>query len=287
MAKERTVEICALNIAMHNPHSQERYVNLFRDAYSLKSLIQQGELHGLLLGALYAGEAWKADNLISGEIYRFVKVDADEPWFNTRTAKQATEKDVAAINIPDHLLAHLQRIPFVFLPDKHQLWFVSRDRKNSLGPLVAERFLQKLFEIVAAQKQYPTVSVTALPDAETLKNLLSMHRLQKLIIEVKRPNPDDGAAAAQRTMQRLQRLHAKKETMELIADDDGSITPDDELKSYAEVAASNGSVTGIGKNAEGLPERESTAQKPMRIFTKVDEAIETLWMVLKRQARGQ
>lgn len=286
MSKERTIEICALNIAMHNPHSPQRYVELFKDAYALQFLIQQGELHGLILGSLYVNDNWAEEKSISGEIYRFVKVDANEPWFNTKTAKQATERDVEAINIPPHLLAHLQRIQFVFLTDKHELWFISRDRKNSLGPLVAERFMQKLLETVVAQKQYPTVSVTALPDAETLKNLLSMHRLQKLIIEVKRPNPDDGAGAAGRAMERLERWNVKRETVELIADDDESITPDNELRNYAEVAANNGSVTGIGKNAEGLPERESTVNKPRRIFVRVNDAIETMLGVLKREARS-
>lgn len=284
---ERTIEICALNIAMHTPHSPQRYVDLFKAAYKVRALIPQGELHGLLFGSLYNSDNWKKDKVISGEIYRFVKVDASEPWFNTQTLRQATDKDVEAISIPPHLLAHLQRIPFVFSPDEHRLWFVARDRKNSLGALVAERFIQKLLDLAVVKNHFPTVSVTALPDTETLKKLLSMHRLQRLIIEVKRPNPDDGASAATRAMTRLEKMNVKQETKELVAVDGESIKPDAETRELAEVASQNGNVTGVGKTSDGLPSRESTSEKPMRIFSKINEAIETVFDILKRQVKNQ
>ena len=283
MSLSRTIEICGLNVAMHTPHSQERYVDLFKAAYELKSLIAQGELHGLLLGSLYDTETWTKNKVISGEIYRFVKVDANEPWFNTRTLKQATDQDVKAISIPPHLLAHLQRIPFIFSPSQHRLWFVARDRKNSLGALAAERFIQQLLDLAVAVKDYPIISVTALPDTETLKKLLSMHQLQRLIIEVKRPNPDDAASAVKRAMERLENMNAKKLTEELIAVDGKSIKPDKETRELAVIASENGKVTGIGKTADGLPSRESTAEKPMRIFSKINDAVESAFDILKRQ----
>lgn len=284
MSQKRTIEICALNVAMHNPHSPQRYVDLFEAAYKSRTLIQQGELHGLLLGSLYGTESWKKEKVINGEIYRFVKVDADEPWFNTQTLKQATDKEVKAISIPAHLLAHLQRIPFVFSPDTHELWFVARDRKNSLGPIPTERFMQKLLDVASAEMGFPTVVVTAMPDTDTLNALLSMHRLQRLIIEVKRPNPDDGASAAARIMARLEGMNAKKEISELVADEGESLKPDEETRSRAEVASKNGNVTGIGKTEEGLPSRESTAEKPLRYFVKINDAIETVFAILKRRA---
>jgi hypothetical protein len=285
MGITRTIEICALNVAMHNPHSPQRYVDLFRDSYEQKDLIQQGELHGLLLGALYGTTNWESHGIISGEIYRFVKIDANEPWFNTRTAKQATTQDVEAISIPNHLLAHFQRIPFIFIPNSHEFWFVAKDRKNALGAHAAERYLQQLFDRTSQSKQYPIISVNTLPDAETLDKLLSMHHLQKLTIEVFRPNHDDGSSAEERLMKRMENMNVKSVSQQFIAATDDGIKPDSDLRESAEIAAKTKNVTGIGKNVDGVTEIISTAEKPLRQFLNLNEALETVFDVLKRVAK--
>lgn len=187
--RARTVVVSAMNIAMHRPHSRERYVELFSSAYDVHKLYAQGEIHGLILGSLYGiGDAVQTNEL-SGEIYRFVKVDANEPWFNTVTRKQATEKEVQQISIPRHLLAHMQKILFIFFPREHELWYVSKDKSGVLAPGIVEKYLQTLFDHVVADQQFPQVDVTALPDEDALEEVFNVPGLASCRANVQASQP--------------------------------------------------------------------------------------------------
>lgn len=284
MSRQRTIKIAALNIAMHKPHSADRYIALMQDAYALQRFVRQGNLHGVLLGSLYFEDKDKPKKGLNGELYRFVNLDTSEPWFNALTKKEATEDDVSKIRIPNHLLPHLQRIPFVFKPDVHELWFVCHDRKDNLGPRAAVAVFKKLFDELTLDGKYPNVEVTALPDSETLERMLSLPTLEKLTIELKRPNADDGAADEVRWLKRLEKQNARKMSVELVAEKDDSIKPDDETRGLAAVAARNGNVSVIGRDAGGQRVDESTEEKPLIEPALVFPEIETVMNVLRRVA---
>jgi hypothetical protein len=285
MAKLRTLEICGLNIAMHSPHPTTRYLELFRHAQANGQRYRQGELHGLMLGPWFAlSEQETIENILVGEIYRFVNINPNEPWFDTQTSRPATEEEMGMVNIPSHLRAHLQQIPFVFNARTHQLWFVSHDGKSRLGPKPAERFFQTLLLDAAMRLHFPEVAVTAIPSDDSLNEIFAIHSLKRLIIELKRPNPDDGAVIEQQILGRMEAQHIRSTRTEHVASTDGSIQPDVQTRQLAQVAAMNGSVTGIGKTSEGLTMRETTTDKPKRIYERVNSAIETAMDVLKRLA---
>lgn len=282
MARPRTIEICALNISMHNPHSPQGYVDLLVEARRRKKLFRQGEVHALMLGSLIGAKDAVKINEVRGEVYRFVKVDANEPWFNTQTNEQASDEEVAALNIPSNLRAHMQRIEFVFYPKEHELWFISRDGKNRLGPSRAERFFQLLFDDVVASKDLPPVDVTVMPEKTALQKMFNLHQLSRIVMQFKRPNPDDAADIAGRIMQRMEAQKVKTINEELIASKGHSIQPDAQTQAEAEVASHNGHVEVYGKDAEGVPVHESTVNKPLRVSMRVDSSIETAADVLLR-----
>ena len=281
----RRIEIAGLNISMHNPHSPQGYVGLFSAAYRLEEVVPQGELHALMLGALYGAKNGVENNQITGEIYRFVKVDANEPWFDLKTRKQAQEDEVDKINIPDHLLAHMQRMPFVFHPKTHTLFYVAADRKAKLGPQAAERFFQRLFDRVVDSQHIPSVEVTAIPDYDELDSMLNTYQLSKLVMQFKRPNPDDAHEFYKRFTQRMEAQGIKTINEELIAAGEEGLMPDRQTRKELEVAATNGSVRVIGKDASGQRVDLSTTQRPMKIFENLNEVIETVWDLLQRSAR--
>lgn len=284
MQTTRTIKISALNIAMHNPHSPQKYVSLFKDAKKLNYLVRLGSLHGAMLGSLYGGRGEGAVRELSGEIYRFVKLDPSEPWFNVETREAATEDEVERIRIPSHLLPHLQRIEFIFRPDVHELWFVSQDRKDRLGPQAAAKFFQSLFDRTVQIGNYPEVEVTALPDADTLDEMLSLPTLEKITIELKRPNADDAAGEEAKWLRKLERQKAQKQITQLIAIPGDSIAPDNETRSLASVASRNGNVTVIGRDAAGMRVEESTREKPLVIPEHVNSEVETSMDVLRQKA---
>lgn len=284
MSNIRTIQISALNIAMHQPHSPKRYVSLFKDAKKLRNLVRLDSLHWAMLGLLYGPKGDSPNAELTGEIYRFVKLDPSEPWFNTETREAATEDDVGGIKIPAHLLPHLQRVEFVFKPDVHELWFISQDRKDRLGPQTAVKFFQRLFDPIVQSGKYPTIEVTAIPDTDTLEEMLSLPKVEKIVIELTRPNADDAAGEETKWLKKLAKQNARKITTELVAVTGESISPDEETRALAAVAARNGNVSVIGRDASGKRVDESTKSRPLMIPLQVDSDIETSMDVLLRAA---
>jgi len=239
-----------------------------------------------MLGSLRDLADAVANNLFAGEIYRFVKIDPNEPWFDMMTKAEATPDQVQQINIPPHLLAHMQTIPFIFYPQEHELWFVAKDRKTTLAIHAAEKFFQRMLEQTAIAHQMPDVAVTALPDREALDEVLRVPGLHKLELHFKRPNPDGAEDYEARFEQRLAAMNVKSMQETLSAGAGQTLLPDAQLQAEAAVASRNGNVVGVGRGDEGTPIVVTTAQKPKRLHMHVNNAIETVMDVLRR-ARGQ
>ncbi|RFQ09639.1 DUF4747 family protein, partial [Pseudomonas sp. ATCC 13867] len=58
-----------------------------------------------------------------GELYKFLKLDAAEAWFNLRDMDEATNEDVAELVIPEHLKPHFQTISVYFLSERASFLF--------------------------------------------------------------------------------------------------------------------------------------------------------------------
>lgn len=284
MAQGRRITLAALNIALHAPHPTDRYIELIQKAFRRRSIIRMGSLHGAMLGTLSRPHGQGRDLYLSGDFYRFVKLDAAEPWFNSETKEPATEDEIEAIKIPGHLLPHLQRIPFVFNARRHQLWYVAKDQKNSFGPPIAAKFLESILQSTAQHFDFPEVSVTAVPESSSVDDILGLPGLEYLRIELVRPNPDDGETAEARWLRKLEEQKTTKAKLELFHAKNAVVEPDQETREMAEVAATNGSVYGRGRTADGLPVEDSTKARPMLRYEYVNTEVETVADVLQRSA---
>lgn len=284
MGHSRKIVVSAVNIAMHKPHSPDRYVRLFGEAFRSRTVVRQGTLRGTLLGSLYGLRADEKHATLTGEIYRFIRIDPNEPWFNMRTRKAATPEEVVEIDIPRHLLPHLQRIPFEFRPREHVLYFVAKDRSNSLSAANAARFLDTLLNQAAAKIDLPAVEVTAIPEFGAVEDLLSLPGLSRLDIVVKPPNADDADEIEQQILERLESQNARKLSESLQAKKNAVLKPDSYTEALARVAARNGSVAALGRGSDGLPIEDSTVKRPMAKHVYVDEVVETTVQVLSRVA---
>ena len=286
MAKVRRITLAAINIAMHAPHTTERYVELIQKAFRRRMIARMGALHGVMLGTLHRPVLDGREVLLPGELYRFVKLDPGQPWFNVERKEPATEQDVESINIPGHLLPHLQRIPFVFNARRHRLWYVSRDQANSLAPASAVRFLETLLQSTAMAHDFPDISITAVPEKTSVDEILNLPGLEYLRIELVRPNPDTGENAEERWLRKLEEQKTTKAKLELIHTRSHTLKPDAETREMASVAANNGIVYGRGRTANGLPVEDSTKNRPLQRYEFVDTNIETTADVLRRVAAG-
>jgi hypothetical protein len=271
---------------MHAPHSPERYIELMRAVFRKKRVARLGKVYGGMIGGLYPIDRRDHSVGVEGEIYRFLKLDPNEPWFNTATKEAASEEEVQQINIPEHLLPHLQRVPFVFHAKSHRLHFVSKDRSDVLGPSVAKRLLDQLFQPVISNGLFPAVEVTVMPDKETLERIFAMPTISTLRIDLVRPNADDGEDEEQRWLRRLADQESRRMRVELSAERGGTVTPDQDTISMAKVAAKNGAVLAEGRDAAGTRARESTTDRPLVEAVEVDSEYETAIDVLRRTARA-
>lgn len=248
----------------------------------MKALVELGTLHAALLGSLNAPRQYTKGAILTGEVFRFVRLDSTMPWFNIQTSDTASEDELSEVKIPAHLRPHLQRITFAFRPDNHLLWFVSEDRHDRMGPKAMVTFLQSLFDKTFLEKKASKVEVTAMSDTESLQTMLNLAKIDKLTIQLKRPNPDDFDELEASVLRRMESQNAQKHEIVLVAKAGKTITPDSETLALASVAANNGSVSVLGKDASGVRVEESTEKRPLQKTAVVNSDLETSMDVLVR-----
>lgn len=286
MYNQRKIEISALNIAMHAPHSPQRYIDLFFAARRLNHLVQLGSVQAAILGSVSSKDRTDPKVPLIGEIYRFVRIDPSEPWFNLATREPASEEEMGKISIPADLSPSLRRIEFVFDAIKHRLWFISSDRKDTMGTQQATRFFEQLFERTCLASNFPKVEVTALPDKKTLENMLAISTLDSVTISLKRPNPDDAEELDARFLKMLEDQQISSWHQEYRAEKGESIKPSQETRNIMEVASRNGFVAVKGRDGAGKPFEESTTEKPLKVITYVNSDQDVAQDVLIRTAYG-
>lgn len=284
MERTRTVTVSCLNIAMHSPHSKKRYVELLAAAFTAKRMVRLGSVHGGMIGSLYGATSENSEKELTGELYRFLKLDPDEPWFNAQTKEAASPDDLEKLNIPQHLLPHLKRIPFLFKPSTHRLYLISKDRKDSLSAGAAKQLLDGVFSPLIEEQKFPPVEITVEPDKNALDEIFSLKSLEHLVIELVPPNPDDGDEIEKKWKERLKKQNVRRQTVQLDSERNQTIKPDAETKALAKVAASNGKVVATGHDAAGVKQELSTVDKPLRERVLHDPNVETLFDTLRRTA---
>ncbi len=262
MPRFRSIQVSALNITTH-PHSPEKYIQLFQDVFEAARPARFRSNHYGMIGSLHFLDENNPLEGIHGEIYKFLDFNADEPWLNLAEHKKADEHDLRQVNIPDHLKPDFASARYIFLPRSHKLFFESKTADSkSFGPTTMQKIFTGIFSLKSIRELYGEVDVTIEPSREGLKNIFSIHTLKRLQIVLQRPNPDDLEETEKEVLERLNQQNAKKMESLLIADSGQSLAPDKGTQTLAKIAASNGHVSGEGKDEEGMRIEESTADHP-------------------------
>ncbi|MFZ6727401.1 DUF4747 family protein [Undibacterium sp. MH2W] len=275
MVKESVVHICAINIAMHNPHSADRYVRLFNKIFSLKKIIPTRGLNGVLMGSLrelVKDEPWKG---LTGEFYQFIQLDSNEPWFDLDSKDEASTDDLKKIVIPEKLKPHLARFVFIFFPREHRLFVQVKSGSRSLGPATVKAVMERLLADDNLE-EFGTIEVTVIPEFDSVDKIFALPYLRTIKIELVRPNPDDHDEAERLLLERLISQNAKKMTVELNSNRTMQLTPDDQTKVLAKVASTNGSVVATGKDNHGKSVKISTVDTPLLERIYYSTAIQTM-----------
>jgi hypothetical protein len=263
MYRNKTIPIGVLNLAMHAPHSEERYSELIEALFATKHSVTTRGASKMMIGRLYSGSGVTDDSdLVSGEIYTFFNLDARLPWLNTDRSEEALEDEVKEVFIPENLKPHFSKFAFVFILSTHRMYIQLRSGRRSLGIQAAATGIARLLAMPDLE-DYAPVDVTVEPSKDVVDRIFEMPFLRKLHIELLRPNPDDGHRDERRLLARLESASASKMSEDWVSERESSLRPDEEIKTLARIAASNGFVEASGKDLNNAPTSISTRESPL------------------------
>lgn len=272
--------VSGINIVTH-PHSPQGYIDLLYMLFRSRRHVQVYSSLHLMLGELKPIDATNGMTGLFGRLYRFVDIDKDATWFNVDKHDEATEEELAQINLPDELRPNTEMFDFVFYPIGHTFYFNMRSgnkirgKQGNLGPGQVVKLFKILTSLQPVQEKFGQVDITVLPDTAQLEKILAIHSLQKLVIEVSKPNPDELGEAEAKVFSRLEKMKSRKLRQEIFAEKHESIELDEDTKSLARVAATNGKVVGSGYTAAHRKVQKSTVSKPWVDRVDYDPDIQT------------
>jgi hypothetical protein len=108
-----------------------------------------------------------------------------------------------------------------------------------------------------------------------LERLLQWPEIRQIELVLERPNPTD-FDDDQSFYERLNRRSLKKEVTTFVkANEEKTITPDEEMQKMFRIAVNNGKYTQKGKNAEGVIETASSVKYPLKESTTYDPDVTT------------
>jgi hypothetical protein len=260
------VELAALNIALH-PHDADgdRYVALMQAAFRLEKAIRvHGSTHAMI-GSLIDIRTDHPEAGLEGDIFKFVQIDMQSEWLDIKKMEPISPEDAKKeVVIPDRLKPNVQKSRFVFFPKNHRMVFVSHFKKTSFSPQMAHRFFSELFGDERLASEFPSVEVTIEQSREVLRSILQNTNLKMLTIVVKRPNPDAPDEDDLKLETVLDQQNAREQVLELKSQKDKSLNPNKHNLKLADLAASNGSVTGEIETEEGKREIKETIKHPLK-----------------------
>tara|TARA_Y100000310_G_scaffold269994_1_gene283563 strand:- start:1135 stop:2028 length:894 start_codon:yes stop_codon:yes gene_type:complete len=284
MAREKKLIVGAINVTMKN-HTPERYLELFRDAFKLKTPVNiSGDQYGLLANLAKLEKAQKEPGPITGDIFKYTNINNNAQWFNTSTNDFASDDEVGKINIPENLKPNSARFSYLFFPKQHLFFYEGYYDGNSFGPTNAERFVKRLLNTPDLLEKYGVINVTHVPDHDKVVDALKLKHKERIDLMVKRPNPDNHARAERKVMQRMGAMNVESFSQTYKAVQDGSIDVDDDLETMAHISAKNGYFKIKGKDDANKPVAYSTDNYPLQDKSYYDPDVELAFELFSRIA---
>jgi hypothetical protein len=257
---DTTIEVAALNITA-SPHPPGIYVKILQ-AVAGREISLWGSDRAKITEP--RGIEGRPDDFF-GEILIWAHIDTESPWINKDIDAEASPEDMQVVvdALPENLEPNFRTFTYVLNQSSHVLVFECRnEERQRLSPQRARRLFGMLFERHLPEDM-PGVDITVIPELESLEKIFSIKRLRKLDIFISRPNPDDIGEDFKRIMDGLLAEGARSQKIEKIkAAKEPTLKPSDETKRLAEIASTNGYVSGEGKDEAGAKVFESTEDHP-------------------------
>lgn len=262
MLAEYEMDCCCLNIVAH-PHPDGVYLNLINSAYDANKPIKVWGHDYALLGSVLPFDG-DTENIVCGTIYRFTQIDFDAPWLNVSKKQEASEDELRQIQIPEGLRPNAKPFPYILFLKEHKLFYACQHDANHFSPNLGQKFFTTLFnqKNLLIRKKLDEVLVHIEQDRETLALALNLKEIRYLLLNIRRPNPDDFEDAEREVLKELgdqcvSRLREEYKSIPKL-----SIKPSVKTRLKARIAASNGYVESIGVDSNGIKRKIKTIEHP-------------------------
>lgn len=277
MAGARSVNVCALNVVIHDK-DKRNYVKLLRDALETREIVRFNRTHAASLVGIY-GEYYQSVKYPVGLIYRFVNVEP--PYFDTDQNELLLDAEGnPKVILPANIKSNTKDVYFVLLEDVHRIVIDTRN----ISPAMAQEFFEKLFESENVAEKYGQVDVSVVSEPETIEEILKIHSLRNLSIKIAKPNPVGMNRFDEMVLGELEEQGADVLEHDLRTRREG-ILPNDRTRMYMHAATTHGKVYAAGKDFAGMKVEVSSENFPIKHQAKRENK-ETFKRLLVRASLG-
>jgi hypothetical protein len=166
-----------LNI-VSQPHSIDTYIEAFKVLAQNKVQVQYHLHRQIEVGTCTDLEDVRVPNAVTGYFFVFSRVNFDDPWLNIARNAEATNADLAQLNIPAHLAPEFRRFRYIFDVRKHILYFekYSADRK-SLSTKAFAQAINRLLHAGVLTNTFDEINAFIVSDHEGIEKILNLPKL--------------------------------------------------------------------------------------------------------------
>ena len=233
------------------PHRVDTYIEAIKTLCDQKIQVTYHGQRFIEIGSCQDIDDPRIPNAVAGRLFVFSKFNFDDPWLNTARNAQATDEDLAELNIPPHLVPEFRHFRYIFDVRKHKFYFEKYSvLKGNLSSKAFTHALNMMLHNAVLADKFEEINAFAVADDEAVESILTLNKLRKLFIRVYRPNPDDDDfdnAVLDELNQ--QNIGVKEETL-IKSPGVESIIPNELTKKLARLAARLGLVEGWGKDPD-------------------------------------
>lgn len=251
MAREIAFDISVLNITLQ-PHSPEKYVELFEDVFTRKPAISKKYL-GKDYISLKITERMRTDrgdvDAIFGYIQKYTVIDSSKPWYdrkNDSRVKEGEEPNYDLISFSPFYTSY----EFIFLPNGHRMFVVTKIKNEMISIARIANAVERIFQEDWIVNKYNNVIVNVETDESSIDKMLSMSKLEKLFIKVALDNDDDNSSLKEQVIQSMRKQKIHTASRLLVGEKNQSILPDEETRALMELSLSNGYSIATGRRGE-------------------------------------
>jgi hypothetical protein len=271
---KKRVVLGELNV-VSQPHSVDSYIEAFKVLAQNKVQVQYHLHRQIEIGTCFDLNDTRVPNAVTGHFFVFSRVNFDDPWLNILRNAEATNADLAQLNIPSHLAPEFRRFRYIFDVRKHALYFeqFNIERKN-LSTKAFTQAVNKLFNSSALAGKFEEIHAFTVSDKEAVDRILNLPKLRALYIKLYRPNPDDDEFESEVLAEMNAENVSVRETNLIKAPGAKAIIPSRITQKLAYLAAKIGFVAGKGRDDKGGPINADTETHPVQhnvVFGETDD----------------